>query len=155
MGNRSMTIISFRDGRVDARMGSMSESRFIASAHAQSMTGYQQRVRIGDHLLVADEPASLGGNNAGPTPFGYVIGGLAACTAITLQIYSQRKGWPLGALKVDIRIFDGGELHRIERTITVGQPLTPEQHARLLAIAEKTPVTKLLKRTATIVTTLA
>jgi putative redox protein len=132
----------------------MSEARFIAAAHAQSMSGYQQRIRIGEHLLVADEPASLGGSNAGPTPFGYVIGGLAACTAITLQIYSQRKGWPLGALKVDVRILDAGETHRIERTITVGQPLSAEQHARLLAIADKTPTTKLLKRAATIVTTL-
>jgi putative redox protein len=135
-------------------MLAMSGTRFVAAACAQSMSGYQQRLRIGEHLLVADEPVSLGGNNAGPAPFGYVLGGLAACTAIALQIYSQRKGWPLAGLKVDIQLFDAGETHRIERTITVGQKLTPEQHARLLAIADRTPITKLLKRAATMVTTL-
>jgi putative redox protein len=131
----------------------MSEARFVAAAHAQNMAGHQQRLRIGEHLLVADEPRSLGGDDAGPTPFGYLVGGLAACTAITLQAYGEGKGWALGPIHVDVRLHDLGETHRIERTIGVGRPLTHDQRSRLLAIAEKTPLTKLLKRAATIVTT--
>ena len=133
----------------------MTVGRFVASAHSQNMTGYQQRIRLGDHLLVADEPVSLGGQNAGPPPYGFVLGGLAACTAMTLEMYATRKGWTLGPVKVDLSLFDEGVSHRIERKIMFGHPMSAEQRARLLDIAEKTPVTKFLKRSATIVTTLA
>jgi len=119
------------------------------------MTGYRQRLRVGDHLLVADEPASLGGADAGPAPMGYVMSGLAACTAITLQIYVEKKGWAVGAIKVDVHLYDEGAVQRIERRVTFGQPLAPGQRERLLAIADKGPVTKLLRQAATIVTTIA
>lgn len=124
-----------------------------ASAHAQSMTGFQQRIRVGEHLLVADEPASLGGDNAGPTPLGLLVGGLAACTGTTLEIYTRRKGWEVGPIKVDVALFAEGDAHRVERTVTFSRSLSDAQRARLLEIADRSPVTRLLHRAVAIATT--
>lgn len=130
-----------------------SESDFLASAHSVSGEGYEQRIRVGTHALTSDEPEALGGKDAGPSPYALVLSGLAACTAITLKMYAGRKGWSLGEVKVDLRIFREGQTERVERTVTVGG-VTDEQLARLGEIAEKTPVTKTLKRAVTIATTM-
>jgi putative redox protein len=131
--------------------------QFIASAHSVSQPGtnYAQNLRVGHHKLVADEPEVHGGKDAGPAPYQFVLSGLAACTAITLDMYAQRKGWSIGEVKIDLRMFrkmpEGEE--RIERAITVASTVTEEQRARLAEIAEKTPVTKTLKRAFAIPTT--
>lgn len=117
---------------------------------------YVVELRSGDHSFVADEPPSIGGTDTGPGPFSLVAGGLAACTAITLRMYAERKSWPLGDVRVEVTVFnDGeGEHERIERTLVLDGDLDNEQRTRLAEIAEKTPVTKLLKRAAPITTTL-
>ncbi|MBL6851943.1 MAG: OsmC family protein, partial [Alphaproteobacteria bacterium] len=56
---------------------------------------YRATLRTGHHDLIADEGPHEGGADAGPTPFGYVLAGLAACTTITLRMYAERKNWPL------------------------------------------------------------
>jgi putative redox protein len=135
--------------------------QFLASAHSVSQPGtnYAQNIRVGRHKLIGDEPEVHGGKDAGPAPYHFVLAGLAACTAITLDMYAQRKGWTLGEVKLDLRMFrkmpEGEE--RIERTISIGgesgESITEEQRARLAEIAEKTPVTKTLKRSLAIPTT--
>jgi putative redox protein len=77
-------------GRVRARIGEID---------------YAVDLQTGKHQLVADEPASHGGNNAGPSPFSLLLSGLAACTAITLRMYAQRKGWNLTAVDVEAQLF--------------------------------------------------
>src|SRR3546814_13342324 len=59
-----------------------------------------QEIRIGRHRLLADEPESVGGTDAGPTPYGYLLAGLGACTAMTLRLYADRKQWPLAGVSV-------------------------------------------------------
>lgn len=127
-------------------------------AHVQGQlraVDYLVDLRAGRHALQADEPPSVGGGGAAPGPFALVLSGLVACTAITLRMYAQRKGWPLADVAVDARMARSGDAHSVERRITLHGPLDDSQRARLLEISEKTPVTKLVRAGAAIHTTLA
>jgi putative redox protein len=126
----------------------------IASAHLDGGTEkYAQTIHLGRHTVMADEHASLGGADVGATPYELVLAGLAACTSITLRMYADRKGWELGPIHIDLAIAREGEGERISRTIKLAPTVTAEQRARLAEIAEKTPVTKTLKRGTPIDTT--
>ena len=106
------------------------------------------------HRLVADEPAGHGGANAGPGPYTLLLSGLAACTAITLRMYAQRKGWKLAAVEVEAQIFRHGAESHIDRSISLHGELDQAQTARLLDVSEKTPVTLTLKGGVEVRTTL-
>lgn len=110
---------------------------------------YRQTVQAGRHSLLADEPEALGGGDAGPAPFDYLLAALGACTSMTLRMYAERKNLPLENVKVElwhekIEIEGQGKLDRIERHIGLQGDLTPEQRARLLEIANKCPVHRTL-----------
>ncbi|WP_374276779.1 OsmC family protein [Azonexus sp.] len=109
---------------------------------------YQQEVVAGQHRLVADEPASMGGADAGPAPFDFIMSGLGACTSMTLRMYAERKGLALSAIRVELEHdkieIDGQPRDRIRRTITLDGELSPEQRQRLLEIANKCPVHRAL-----------
>ncbi|HSS10487.1 MAG TPA: OsmC family protein [Acidimicrobiales bacterium] len=112
-------------------------------------------ITVGGHRLVADEPVAAGGQGEGPSPYGYLLSGLGACTAITLRMYAERKGWDIGPLRVHLEIqaeSEHGGGH-IERRIGFGPEVTKEQRERLLEIAEKTPVTRTIKAGMEIITT--
>jgi len=96
----------------------------------------------------------LGGDDAGPAPYNLLVAALAACTSITLRMYADRKGWELGPVHVDVTFLREQDVERIERTIKLAPTLTAEQRTRLAEIAEKTPVTKTLKRSIAITTVL-
>ncbi len=129
----------------------------IATAHAVGgEVKYAQAIRLGTHKLTSDEPVTNGGADAGPAPYALVLAGLASCTAITLRMYADRKAWVLGEVRVDLLLAREGEtLERIERVITLTAELSADQKARLAEIAEKTPVTRTIKRGTPIVTTFA
>jgi putative redox protein len=136
----------------------MTTTRHIARAVAvTSDSAPQWRVELatGGHHLVADEPTNLEGGDAGPTPFGLLVCGLAACTATTLRQYAARKGWPLEALEVSVlyNVVDE-EGAAIVRTIAVPPELTDAQRTRLAEIADRTPVTKAIRAGTPITTTL-
>jgi putative redox protein len=116
---------------------------------------YRVELRAGPHRLVADEPAAGGGGDAGPSPFGLLLGGLAACTAMTLRMYAERKGWGLASIEVDVRydVVDDAQAS-IDRTITLPADLTAEQRDRLAEIAERTPVTLAVRAGTPLTTTL-
>ena len=115
---------------------------------------YRVDVRVGAHQLTADEPATAGGADFGPSPFGLVLSGLAACTATTLRMYATRKGWELATVKVDVRYHVDDDGRRgIDRTITVPLELAAEQRQRLADIAERTPVTLAIRDGIPITTT--
>ncbi|MET1084178.1 MAG: OsmC family protein [Burkholderiales bacterium] len=97
---------------------------------------------------------SHGGADAGPTPFSLVLAGLGACTSITLRMYAQRKGWELGTVNVHLKLLREDKAVHIERKIAFGTALTDEQRGRLAEIAEKTPVTLLVKQGTPIQTSL-
>lgn len=110
---------------------------------------YQQTIRAGHHVLTADEPVSGGGDGAGPSPHDLLLAGLGACTAITLRMYAERKEWPLRHIHVELshekaEIEGGGRIDRITRNITLKGELAPDQRNRLLEIANKCPMCRLL-----------
>jgi putative redox protein len=115
---------------------------------------YHVTIRANGHELAADEPQSNGGGNLGPSPFGLLLSGLVSCTAITLRMYAQRKGWEFDSIEVDARydVTDDGTRH-IVRTITLPDGLDEAQRSRLAEIAEKTPVTKAVRAGTAIATT--
>jgi putative redox protein len=117
----------------------------LASATVSGATGYAQRVLMGAHQIQSDEPERRGGTNTGASPFELMLASLGACTAITLRMYADRKQWNLGSIDVKLRLVkEGEEPARIERKISVSEATTGEQNAKLLEIADKTPVTRAL-----------
>ncbi len=115
-------------------------------------TDYAVKITAGTHSWVGDEPPSLGGQDAGPSPYDLLLASLGACTAITLRMYAKRKQWPLLGVVVDLQIDKGGADARINRVLQLQGDLSSEQRDRLLEIAERTPVTLTLKAGAKIET---
>ena len=107
---------------------------------------YQVLIEIGHHQLLADEPVTLGGEDAGPDPYSLVLSGLISCTAITLKMYASRKNWPLENSEVTCRLFQPqpGAPPEIERSILLKGNLSEDQQQRLLQIANACPIHKLL-----------
>lgn len=119
--------------------------------------GYTTEVTAGRHHLIADEPPSVGGDDLGPTPYGYLLAGLGACTAMTLRMYADFKKIPLEEVNVKlthdkIHKVDGensedskGKIDQIKRLVSLKGDLTPEQRKRLIEIADRCPVHKTLE----------
>jgi putative redox protein len=103
--------------------------------------------------LLMDEPESLGGNDLGPDPFSAFLASLASCTLSTLRIYIDRKGWDIPEINISLNLAQetNATLETIiSRTITFPTNISEEQKERLLLIAEKCPISKLLKNKITI-----
>jgi putative redox protein len=95
-----------------------------------------------DQIVFADEPPALQGQNSGPTPTQIVLMALGGCTAITVRMYAARKEWTIDRIAVRLRW--APEFTNIERHIEIDGPLDEDQRSRLLQIAEKCPVHKIL-----------
>ena len=107
--------------------------------------GYAQSIRAGGHTWTSDEPVARGGTDTGPNPTALYLSSLGACTAITLRMYADRRGWELGSIRVRCVLFRREETRsRIEREIACGAQLSDEQKAKLLEIADRTPVARLV-----------
>ena len=117
----------------------------LASATVTGANGYAQKITAAGHDFTSDEPERRGGTNTGAPPFELMLSSLGACTAITLRMYGDRKQWKLGTIDVKLRLLKEGEQPlRIERKISVSETMDAEQQAKLLEIADKTPVTRAL-----------
>ena len=107
--------------------------------------------------LLMDEPENVGGQNIGPDPFSTFLASLAGCTLSTLRMYIDRKGWDIPEINISLNLAQ--ELNpdletSISRNITFPGNISDEQKERLLLIAEKCPISKILKNKITINTTL-
>lgn len=106
---------------------------------------YRTAIVTGHHSLTADEGSTLGGQDAGPAPHDLLTSALAACTAITLRMYAERKQWPVTAVHVDVHFVRKGDDQHIDRVLTIDGTSDEEQRKRMADIAERTPVTLTLK----------
>jgi putative redox protein len=121
-------------------------------------TGFRADVTARTHTFAADEPIALGGTDAGPTPYEYLLGALSSCMAMTLRMYASRKGWPLESVVIQLRTMRSHEpdcehcetsavgITRIERRIELKGTLSDEQRARLHQIADRCPVKQTFER---------
>jgi putative redox protein len=113
---------------------------------------FQAAIAFRGGTLLADEPVEVGGTGTGPTPYELLSGALAACTAMTLKLYAERKGWTLPPFSVEaahsVQPGDDGAAprDRFAREITFEGPLDDEQQAKLLEVADKCPVHRTLMR---------
>jgi uncharacterized OsmC-like protein len=122
-----------------------------------SANGFIQEVTVGKHSFRVDEPASLGGTEAAPDPYDYVLAGLGACTSMTVGFYARKKQMPLENVTVSLRHHrihaedcadcetKEGMLDRIDVDIQLSGQLTDEQRAKLMDVAGKCPVHRTLK----------
>ena len=130
----------------------------MSEVFVSSRANLQNEVRYGaGQTFVTDEPASLGGDDAGPDPYTLLLAALGSCISMTVTLYARRKGWPLAGVNVRLRserihARDCAEcetqsdtfIQRIERAVGFDGDLTAEQRARLQEIAYKCPVHKTL-----------
>jgi putative redox protein len=124
-----------------------------------------QKIRAGRHMLIADEPLGVG-DDLGPTPYDLLLAALGACTAMTLRLYAERKGWSLEHVSIQlthdrVHADDSRDcettrcrIERIERIVSLAGPLSDVQRQRLLEIAERCPVHRTLMGDKRIVTRL-
>lgn len=115
-------------------------------ARARRLQGMAHEVDLeGGHALVVDEPPERGGTDTGPRPTQLLAASLAGCTAITVEMYADRKGWDVGAVEVDVEVgYDGPVPSTYAVELKLPRELSEEQRQRLLKIASKCPVHKIL-----------
>jgi putative redox protein len=118
----------------------------MPSAIARRRRGYEHELEIRGHRLIADHPGDEGGGDAGPKPTELLAASLASCTAITIEMYADRKEWELGAVEVaaDFSEPSTDEPATFAVRITTPAELTDEQRERILVIAGKCPVHRTL-----------
>jgi putative redox protein len=122
-----------------------------------TLKGPNYRVLLDDghHTWFGDEPAAIGGGDRGPTPFALLLSSLGACTAITVKMYAERKGWPLDHIDVKLSLSTQTDRSAIEREVVLYGVLDDAQRERLLQIANACPVHKILSKPIDIRTDLA
>jgi len=124
---------------------------------------YVNEIKSGNHTFIADEPESAGGSDAGPDPITLAMGALGACTTMTIKIYLDHKGWAFNQIETTVKtsverienaallneneraVLDAGRLRRIHKTIRIEGVYNENQLNRILSIASKCPVNKMLK----------
>jgi putative redox protein len=114
---------------------------------ARRRKGYAHSLTAGHHVVIADEPTDKGGTDTGPSPTKLLALSLAGCTAITIEMYADRKGWDVGdvEVEVDYEVADSERDGRFDVVIKLPEALSEEQVERLLTIASKCPVHRTLK----------
>jgi putative redox protein len=107
---------------------------------------FRQTVKVRDHSLTVDEPGDQGGEDTGPSPQELLAASLASCTAITMEMYAQRKGWDVGGVEVacDYTPAERGCPTRFNLIMRFPESLSDEMVERLRVIAAKCPVHRTL-----------
>lgn len=118
-----------------------------ATAHRSRPAAYRHTIDIRQHQLAVDEPPERGGGDEGPCPQELLAASLASCTAITLEMYAQRKGWDIGKVEVAVDYVPAERGCPTTFRVELGLPAncTAEQRERLQVIAAKCPVHRVLE----------
>ena len=121
--------------------------------HANGTLGsenYLMKIKTTNHTVMVDEPESIGGTDKYPNPAQYLLSALASCTAITIKMYADNKGWDVGNINVDVNmkevISSGKTIKKIVKAVQFENPLEDDQIERLLTIGSKCPISKLLEQ---------
>lgn len=142
------------------------KSKHQVVASLDDEDGFTTAMKVGNHYMSADEPISFGGNDFGPSPYELVSAGLSACTAMTVQMYVRRKGWPLKNIEVHTSYgkshaedcedceSNSAKIDTFHREIKLIGDLDEKQVARILQIADKCPVHKTLHSETQVITKL-
>src|SRR5215212_3782918 len=90
---------------------------------------YEHEIRVREHRLTADEPEDIGGRDLGPAPEELLAAALASCTAITMEMYAQRKGWDVTGMEVgcDYLPAERGRPTQFDLVLRMPESLTDEQ----------------------------
>jgi putative redox protein len=122
---------------------------------ARRLDGFAHEVDLeGGHTLVVDEPEDRGGTGTGPRPTQLLAASLAGCTAITVEMYADRKGWDVSSIEVHVDlVYDGPMPSNYTVSLKLPPELSEEQRQRLLVVAAKCPVHKLLVGEASVTVT--
>jgi putative redox protein len=116
-------------------------------AVARQTKGFTHELKVREHKLTADELKEDGGDDAGPSPQELLAASLASCTAITMEMYAQRKGWDTHGLEVDVDYTpaDRGSPTRFNLVMRMPAHLSDEQVEKLRVIAAKCPIHRTLE----------
>jgi putative redox protein len=116
-------------------------------AVARQTKGLTHELKVRDHKLISDEPKEDGGDDAGPSPQELLAASLASCTAITMEMYAQRKGWNTDGLEVDVDYTpaDRGSPTRFQLVMRMPAHLSEQQVEKLRVIAAKCPIHRTLE----------
>ena len=130
----------------------MADKPVIATIRETKESAFSVEVVVDGHVILADEPVDSGGKNLGPYPHEILVAALGACTAQTVRWYAQRHDWPLDSVEVDVTYkkehLEGhsGLLDIFDKSVRLtGAGLTPEQRERLLDVAGKCPIQRLME----------
>lgn len=120
-------------------------------------TSFKTEIQAGPHTFYADEPADVGGTEAGPTPYDFLSAALGACTAMTVHFVVKREKIPLEEIELTITndrmhaqdcadcTTNAGYIHRFNVRMRLKGELTPQQKARIVDVARRCPVFKTLQ----------
>lgn len=153
-GQYAATIIAAWAGRyIDAGAArpaaSETAEEFKGGARAMSIAAkrYAVALSIDGHPFVIDADREEGGDGLGPNPTRTVEGALAACAAITMRMYAERKNWPLASVAVAVTRAAGEDAHAVralEKRVTIEGDLDETQRDRIKEIGDRCPVHRLL-----------
>lgn len=156
------------DAGVNAKDPSVSAEPGEVRVEEAGTGRYAQHIAVGPaHLLRADEPKSVGGEDSGPSPYGLLTAALGACTTMTIRMYADRKGWPLDKISVILHHSkehaadcaeceaSSARIDRFERVVELTGDLDDSQRSKLLEIADKCPVHRTLHGQVEVATRLA
>ena len=107
----------------------------------------KHEIEVGRHQLTADEPVTAGGTDSGPSPQEMLAASLASCSAITMELYAQRKGWDIGdvAVDVDYEPAQRGSPTKFRMAVRLPKELPEDQREKLMQIVAKCPVHRTLE----------
>ena len=108
---------------------------------------FRHEIKVRDHTLTSDEDEEDGGDDAGPSPLELLAASLASCSAVTMEMYAERKGWDIGEVVVDVDYEPAqrGSPTRFRINVQLPKELPEDQRTRLMQIVAKCPVHRTLE----------